>query len=258
MPELPDLEVFSANLQKRLKGKKLEALKLDKKAKTNGSPAALRKALTGQTLVQVYREGKQLRFLFKNKNILGMHLMLHGRLLWQDKEGPKPHTLCTLSFSGGAILALTDFQSAARLSLNPEEATAPDALSTAANTAFWKKALQTKATIKNVLLDQDVVRGIGNAYADEILWQARISPFSVSNRIPAAAVTSLSKTVKAVLKKAIRQIKKEQPDIIGGELRDFMQVHDPHRKTSPVGATIKKAAAGGRKTYYTAEQQLYK
>lgn len=257
MPELPDLQVFSANLQKRLAGKKLVKLQLDKRAKTSVKAAVLRKAVEGQVLAKVYREGKELRLAFKNKTLLGIHLMLHGKLYWQDKEGPLPHTLVSFHFAGGIVLGLADFQRAARVSLNPETPDTPDALSALANAAFWKKAVQTKATIKNLLLDQHTVRGIGNAYADEILWKAGISPFSIANKIPPARVTALGRAVKAVLKQAEKQIKKLQPSIIGGELRDFMTVHNAARKKSPGGATIKKAVTGGRKTYYTAEQVLY-
>lgn len=257
MPELPDLEVFSANLHRRLAGRKLEKLQTTARAKMNVSKAALRKALEGQAVAKVYRDGKELRFAFKNGHILGMHLMLHGYLYWVAEEKPKPHTLLTLFFTGGTRLAMADFQSAARLTLDPPEAEAPDALSKAVNAGFWKKKLQSKAAIKNLLLDQHVVRGIGNAYADEILWSAGISPFSASNKIPAPAVARLAKSVRTVLKKAQKQVRKEDPSIIGGELRDFLLIHNAKKKQSPGGSPIKKKAVGGRKTYYTDEQKLY-
>src|SRR5205085_1546075 len=116
------------------------------------------------------------------------------------------------------------------IALDPEESDVPDALSPKANTAFWTNVLQTRATIKNVLLDQKIVRGIGNAYADEILWTARISPFSIANKLPVSAIRALSSATKKVLKHAIKQIAKKEPGIIGGEVRDFLVVHNAHNK----------------------------
>jgi formamidopyrimidine-DNA glycosylase len=257
MPELPDLQVFSINLQKQLAGKKLESIKLVHKPASNVSQVKLKKALEKQSLKKVFREGKELRMEFSNGHLLGLHFMLHGKFQWFDGKDKPPHVLLELVFEKGKQLAMIDFQRKARIILDPEPSDVPDALSTAANLAFWKKQLQKKTKIKNLLLDQHIVRGIGNAYADEILWKARISPFSASNKIPPAQVRSLATAVKQVLQRAIKQIKKEVPDIIGGEQRDFLQIHNARVKKSPTGAPILTKASGARKTYYTREQKLY-
>jgi formamidopyrimidine-DNA glycosylase len=115
-----------------------------------------------------------------------------------------------------------------------------------------------KVTIKNFLLDQKTIRGIGNAYADEILYSAGISPFSVSNKIPQDKIRLLVKSIRSVLTKAEKQIKKKNPGIIAGEIRDFLDIHNAHKKKSPGGKKIEFKMAGGRKTYYTSEQKLYK
>ena len=114
-----------------------------------------------------------------------------------------------------------------------------------------------RAIVKNVLLDQKVIRGIGNAYADEILWDAGISPFSISNKIPTASIKALVKSIKHVLEHAEKQIKKTNPDIISGEVRDFLLIHNAKKDKSPSGAAILQKTAGGRKTYYTDEQELF-
>jgi formamidopyrimidine-DNA glycosylase len=108
-----------------------------------------------------------------------------------------------------------------------------------------------------VLMDQKVLRGIGNAYADEILWHAKISPFSMSNKIPADKVEVLIKSIKSVLEDAEKEILKANPDIITGEVRDFLIVHQPRKKTTPQGKTIHQKEVSSRKTYYTDEQQLF-
>jgi formamidopyrimidine-DNA glycosylase len=259
MPELPDLQVFSRNLNKKLAGKIVQKISVFG-VKVNVSKTKLKKELEGKKLVKVYREGKELRFAFQNKAILGIHLMLRGKLFWFEDKSPHKHTLLEIIFDGKGKkqgLALTDFQRKANITLNPVVSEIPDALSKEANLAFWKKRLQSKAAIKNLLLDQHVVRGIGNAYADEILWDAKISPFSVAGKLPPAKVKALANSVKRVLVKAEKQISKAEPDIIGGEIRDFLKVHNSKQKKSPGGAVIKKTE-GARKTYYTDEQELFK
>jgi formamidopyrimidine-DNA glycosylase len=257
MPELPDLQVFSRNLNRRLGGKVLEKIGLTRGAKINVSAAKLKKAVHNQKLVRVFREGKELRFAFSNGNMLGIHLMLRGRLFWFEEKNPHKHTLAELIFAGSIGLALTDYQRNARIILNPPESDVPDALSRQANIKFWTTQLDSKAAVKNLLLDQHVVRGIGNAYADEILWDAGISPFSISNKIPGAKIKKLVSSVRKVLNNAEKKIAKADPGIIGGELRDFLAVHNSKKKHSPSGAVIRKKE-GTRKTYYTDEQELFK
>jgi formamidopyrimidine-DNA glycosylase len=247
MPELPDLQVFSHNLEKQLGGKVVA-----------DAPAPFKKALHGHKLNKVYREGKELRFVFSGDTVVGMHMMLHGKLMiFEGKDEPK-YTIMALHFEDGTGLALTDYQKAAKATLNPEERDAPDALSKELTDAFLIKTLGAKKTaVKKVLMDQDVIKGIGNAYADEILYEAGISPFSISNKIPEAKVKALHKAIHKVLTDAEKQIKKSNPDIIAGEVRDFLKVHLPHAKETADGVTIHQKPQGGRKTYYTDDQELF-
>lgn len=257
MPELPDLQVFAMNLQKRLKGKTLANIKIKKIKNTNAPLTQFKKALVGQRLNKVYREGKELRFLFQNKNVIGVHLMLRGKLVWLDEKNESKYSIAELMFSNGFTIAITDPQYKARITLNPKESDAPDALSKEVNLNFWKEQLKSKATIKNLLLDQHTIRGIGNAYADEILWTAKISPFSISNKIPPQKIKALANAVPKVLLAAEQKIKKVDPEIIGGEIRDFLMIHNSKKKKSPNGAPIKIKAVGGRKSYYTDEQLTF-
>ena len=258
MPELPDLEVFARNLQRELKGKKLLEVKLSHDAAKKTTQKELEKALTGSILSSVYREGKELRFQFNNDAILGVHLMLRGKFFWFEDKNTHSHTLLELKFNAGKSLALTDYQRRATITLNPKESTVPDALSKEADEKYIQSMLASRAAIKNLLLDQHVIRGIGNAYADEILWEAGISPFSVANKIPPAAVKALAKSIRKVLEHATKQIDTAEKGIIGGEIRDFLQVHNASKTKTPSGAEIIKKTAAGRPTYYTEEQDLYK
>lgn len=257
MPELPDLQVFSRNLQRQLAGKKLARITLSIRARINVPATRFKKALETARLSKVHREGKELRFVFVNKHVLGVHLMLRGKFTWAETDEEVKHTLARFDF-GERILVLTDYQRNARLTLDPELSVVPDALSPQANLAFWRKLLANRSQVKNLLLDQKAVRGIGNAYADEILWEARISPFSIAQAIPPDAVRRFAQSVKKVLKRAEKAVARAEPGIIGGEVRDFLGVHNHKEKKSPGGAVIKAKTVGGRKTYFTSEQKLYK
>ncbi len=134
----------------------------------------------------------------------------------------------------------------------------PDAMAKEMSSAYLKAVLSKKrSSIKQVLLDQKLIRGIGNAYADEILWAAKISPFSISKAIPEQSVNALHKAINEVLRSAIKQIKKQHPDQLSGEVRDFLKIHNPQAQKSPSGAKIMVDKKSSRKTYYTDEQQLF-
>lgn len=257
MPELPDLQVFSANLDGMLKGKKIKDIELHLAANANVPLTALRKAVLGQVVQKVYRDGKELHFLFGNGNIIGLHLMLHGGLQLTDDGGNVKHAILELSFDDHKKLVLTDWQRAAKIRVNPGASDAPDALSGDADFNFFKKALQKRTTIKTFLLDQKMIRGIGNAYADEILWDARISPFSVCKAIPDSAIKKLVRSIPKILIDAEKKIKKADPGRISGEQRDFLVIHNSKKKTSPTNAPIKSELVASRKTYFTDEQELY-
>lgn len=256
MPELPDLQAFSRNLNKTLKGRTVTALRV-RARKATASEKAFRQAIVGHAISGIRRDGKQLHIQFDNNNVLALHLMLHGGLALFSGSNESRHTIMELLFDNGTGLAVTDWQKAATPSLNPKTSAAPDALSPEVNATFWKKQLKGRAAIKKVLLDQQVIRGIGNAYADEILWKAGISPFSVANKLPPKKITALSRAIRSVLKDAEKQILRSHPDIISGEIRDFLNIHNAKKKVSPTGSPIKQQVVGGRKTYYTDEQELF-
>lgn len=257
MPELPDLQAFSQNLQRRLSGKRIKAVALNSK-KAEATLAELESALLGGVIDKVFREGKQLRLTLSSGQLLGLHLMLHGELHIAPADEPIKFSVFELLLDSRDKFVLSDFQKQARPMLNPEPVDVPDALSKTLNFKYLKEVLSgKKAIIKNVLLDQEVIRGIGNAYADEILWHARISPFSISKAVPDAEIKTLLKSIRHVLEHAIKQILKEKPDIISGELRDFLRIHQTKNPESPTGHKIEVVKAGARKTYFTDEQVLF-
>jgi len=259
MPELPDLQVFARNLNKLFAGKKLEKFRIVWRKRIKTTQPAFSKALEKQKLQNVERIGKELHFNFNNGSVLGIHMMLHGGLHLFEKKNDAKYTIVEMVFEKGKGLALTDFQGMAIAYLNPKEKDAPDALSKKITFRWMKQSLQNeKKNIKTVLMDQDIIRGIGNAYADEILWEAGISPFSIASKIPDQNVKELVKAIRSVLKNAEKQIQKKDPDIISGEIREFLKIHNSKKKQSPTGGKILQKPIASRKTYYTNEQKVFK
>jgi formamidopyrimidine-DNA glycosylase len=260
MPELPDLEVFRGNLEKLFAGKKLVSIEASVTKKLNVSVPEFKKALEGKKLISINRSGKELFFNFEKKQVLSFHLMLHGDFhLVEDSEEIK-YKILEMKFSNKKKLALSDFQKSARVTLNPEQLKAPDALSKEFTLKYLKEELKKRKSkkIKEVITDQNFIRGIGNAYADEILWDSKIHPLSAAGAIPEDTVVYFFGAIRKVLKGAAKKIKKSYPHIISGEKREFMSVHSSHKKEAPDGSTIKKLSLGGRSTYYTEKQIYYK
>ncbi|KAA9037147.1 Fpg/Nei family DNA glycosylase [Ginsengibacter hankyongi] len=257
MPELPDIEVFSANLNSIFAGKKVAKVKVVNGNKLKDKPKDIITNVQGKTLKRIFRSGKEMRFEFTDGSLLGMHLMLTGDVFVFDKENDHNSTIIEFHFNNGKGLALTDRMKNANVKLNPEDKEGVDALAKALNFKYLKKILDRKAQIKNVLLDQDLIRGIGNAYSDEILWETKISPFSVSSAIPDDKIKELAKTIKKVLKNATAKINKNYPGRIQGEVRDFLNIHTKKKDKSPTGAPIKMEKRGMLKTFYTDEQKWY-
>lgn len=257
MPEIPDIEVFSRNLKSLLAGKQVAKIKVVNGKKLKDKPAELSKALEGQKILDVYRSGKELRMQFSKGVMLGIHLMLTGDLYLFDEKNERKSTIVEMHFKDGSGLVLTDRMKNAHVKLNPVDKGGIDALDKALNYKKLKEIFSRKAAVKNILLDQDQIRGIGNSYSDEILWETRISPFSKAAAIPDEKIKELAITIKKVLKEAIKKIYKNHPGKIHGEVKDYLQIHTKHKTESPTDSPILTAARGMLKTYYTEEQVMY-
>ena len=257
MAELPDLSVFAKTLNHYFKGRTLKSIEVTVAKKLNVTAKELKDTLEGNRLELVQREGKTLEFNFGNGNILGLHLMLRGELTLIDKDNPSPRfEIIRFDFGKYGAFAVTDFLKQARPTLNPKPVNVPDALAIGQQ-EFIKILSKKEVAVKTVLMDQKQVRGIGNSYADEILWQARISPFSIASSIPKKVTIALFDTMRKVLHDAIDTISELNGNELRGELRDVLKIHAAHLDKSPTGKQIKSEKLNGRTAYFTDEQKLY-
>ncbi|RFZ90065.1 Fpg/Nei family DNA glycosylase [Mucilaginibacter conchicola] len=256
MPEIPDLNIFRNNLAKQLVGQKLARIDLLVTRRLKDEENVFQDALQGQILAGIERVGKELHFSFENQHVLGLHLMLHGSMHWYTGNNENKFTIAELMFGDGTGLAITDWQKAVILTLDPRPVKVPDAL--IIPPAYLSAALsKSQKPIKTVLTDGKTVGGIGNAYVDEILYEAKISPLSKSDKIPHDRIVRLESAIVTVLNNAEAHIQQNFPDTISEKERDFLQVHRPKQSVTLSGEDILKIEIDKRKTYFTKSQELF-
>lgn len=257
MPELPDLELFATNLRP-LCGQRVAQLTYHKTKRLNVPPDELARTLTGRTLAAVHRVGKEIHFTFSPSAVLGVHLMLKGEFHHTATPSGVRSPVLTLTFTESATaLVVADPMALTVTTLNPAPSTVLDALAVTPESLKSLLRAQPYAPIKTVLMDQAVLAGIGNAYADEILYEARIAPRSLSGRLPEQAVHELAHAIPRVLNAALEQLRAATPDALRGEYRDFLRIHHPERTHAPSGAPLRTEELNKRKTYFTDDQLLY-
>jgi len=261
MPELPDLEVFKGNIFKRLTSKKLLDVTVFNHQKCTTPQDYLNTELQGRELVSINRFGKELLFDFGEGKIIATHLMLSGRISFVDSL-PSAHSINHKIFAfnfENETIVFSDMGGLCTVKYNPRPDGVPDAFGENFTLEYFRDIAQKKAkiNIKAFLIDQKVVKGIGNAYADEILWRAKISPHSVVGKIPQANFAELYSSIGTVLKEAVAAIRAFQPDIISGEERRFLQVHTKQKKQTDNGFPIHIERIASKTTYFTSEQVVY-
>lgn len=257
MPELPDLQVISQNLDRLYADSYLLNIFLADKAKTNVETEKYNQLLVGEKVKSISRFGKEIKIVFENEHTLFLHLMREGKLFVTNEK--IKNVILKLEFEGDKVLIMNDFMGQAKVSLDPDVTDVPDPFSEQFTEEYLKRRIAEKkrSTIKAFLIDQGNILGIGNAYADEILWETRLSPATKCGAIPDSVINDLYKNIILVLKTAVNMIKEIEPDIISGEIRSFLNVHGKDNKLSPTGHEILTTKVGGKTTYFTDEQKLY-
>jgi len=260
MPELPDLHVYSENLEKLILNKTIVSVTVYDTRKID-TPSIFSEKLQNASIQNIVREGKELHFMLTNGNSFGVHLMLSGKFFITTQEGAEKikSKIAALFFEDGQAFVICDYQGLCKVTLNPKVSKVPDALSKAFTLEYFRGIAKKNPwrNIKAALIDQHIVRGIGNAYVDEILWKADISPQSVLGKIPEENLKVLYEAISFVLNDAIQNIRKIAPDIINGEERSFLQVHNSNKTFTDNGDRIIVKTVATKKTYFTEKQKLF-
>ena len=260
MPELPDLEVFKINIFNRLTSKRLEGFDVFDARRVQAVKERILRDLPNRELLRIDRIGKELIFDFGDDQIIAAHLMLSGAvsIVPQAEVATISSRIFALRFER-ETLVFSDRGGLCTVKYMPQLSRTPDAFADAFTWEYFLGVVRSKAraNVKAFLIDQSVVKGIGNAYADEILWHARVSPHSVVGCIPPEALRELYDAIGIVLRDAIEQIRRIAPNTITGEERSFLKVHNRALKTTATGYAIRVEKIATKTTYFTDEQVVY-
>jgi formamidopyrimidine-DNA glycosylase len=262
MPEYPDVVVYIERLRYFAAGQRLERVRI-------GHPFVLRTAtpplstLEGRTLVGLRRLGKRIVFDFGDELYLVLHLMIAGRLSWHKvgKAMPKRHGLAALDFANGTLL-LVERSSQKRASLHVVRGeTALEEFDrgalevmTASLEDFATAIREENHTLKRTLTDPRILSGIGNAYSDEILHRAHLSPFLLSQSIDDEQVAQLYAATREILSEWTELLRAEVGEDFPKKVtafRDEMAVHGKYGQPCPVcGTPVQRIRYAANETNY--------
>jgi len=262
VPELPDIVVYIEALEKRIQGSTLERVRV-------ASPFLLRTAMPplssveGKKIVELRRLGKRICFGLEGDLWLVLHLMIAGRLHWFDEraKAAKGRSLAVFQFSTGS-LTLTEAGTQKRASLHVVQGEAglenlnPGGLEVfdATEEQFARAIRAKNHTLKRALTDPRILSGIGNAYSDEILFEAKLSPFTLTQKLSDAEVKQLFAAIKRTLTDWVERLRAEAVKSFPEKVTAFrpdMATHGKYGEPCPrCGSKIQRIRYGSNETNY--------
>lgn len=266
MPELPDIVVYIEALEARVAGQRLAGVRI-------ASPLLLRTVdppltdCVGKRVRSLERLGKRIALGFEDDLWLVLHLMIAGRLHWRPPGAKLPgrRGLAAFDFPHGTLL-LTEAGSKKRASLHVARGSELPNLHRHglevldASLDEFRAALRAEnRTLKRALTDPSVCSGIGNAYSDEILHRARLSPLALTARLDDAEMERLYQAARAVLGGWIERLRAEASDSFPEKVtafREGMAVHGRYRQPCPeCAAPVQRIRYASNETNYCARCQ---
>ena len=267
MPELPDVLLYIESLRPRILNQPLERVRL-------ASPFVVRSVapptsqIHGHTVQALSRLGKQIVWQFEGDLFLVIHLMIAGRFQWKERYAKIPGKLglAAFDFPTGTLL-LTEAGSKKRASLHLVEGRSAlaafdrGALEVLGSTlaAFTGALTRENHTLKRALTDPRLFSGIGNAYSDEILHRARLSPMKLTSRLTEDEIARLYEAVKSTLKEWIERLRTETGSDFPSKVTAFrpeMAVHGRYGQPCPVcGSPVQRIVYAENECNYCATCQ---
>ena len=262
MPELPDITVYIDALERRVLGECLEGVRLTNPflLRTVDPPIA---EAGGKTVQGLRRIGKRIAIGLEGELWLVIHLMIAGRLHWKKKGADPPgrRGLAAFDFASGTLI-LTEAGTKRRASLHCVRgepglaALDPGGLEVfdIDKTAFAEALTAHNHTLKRALTDPHLFSGIGNAYSDEILHRARLSPVAMTQKLDATETTRLFEATKDTLAHWVELLRADTGEGFPEKVtafRDEMAVHGRYGKPCPVcGTKVQRIRYASNETNY--------
>jgi len=267
VPEYPDVTVYLEALVPRVLGQPLEGVRVRGPALLRTADPPLREA-TGKRVTALRRQGKRLVFVLEDGLFLVLHLMIAGRLHWKARGAPVPGRVGLAAFdfpTGTLVLTEASPKKRAQLwLLRGEEAVRAldrggiDPMESTPE-QFAAALRRENHTLKRALTDPRLFSGIGNAYSDEILHAARLSPVALSQRLDEDEIRRLSEATRTVLRTWTDRLREDAgsgfPEKVTA-FREGMAVHGRYRRPCPdCGSPVQRIVHADNETNYCATCQ---
>jgi formamidopyrimidine-DNA glycosylase len=267
MPELPDIALYLRALAARVSGHRFERLRLVSPFLVRSVDPPL-SAIEGRTVATLERLGKRIVFGFDDDYFLVLHLMISGRLRWKPVGAKIPGRvgLASMDFDNGALI-VTEAATRKRASLYAVRGRAalaahdPGGLEVLESSldAFAERLRLQRRTLKRALTDPRIFSGIGNAYSDEILHAARLSPLQLTTNLNEDEVLTLYQAVRATLNEWTERLRLEASGTFPEHVTAFrpdMAVHGRFGQPCPrCGAPVQRIAYADNECNYCAACQ---
>ena len=262
MPELPDVTVYIEALAERVLNQSIRRIRVASPFVVRSFDPPIREA-EGKTVMRLRRLGKRIVFELEDDLFLVVHLMIAGRFHWKPPNAKiaRKYGLAALDFRSGTLL-LTEAGTQKRASLHlirgirGLEELDPKGLEffEADLPAFREILTRENHTLKRALTDPHLFSGIGNAYSDEILHRARLSPAQLTGRLKEPQIETLYHSVRETMTEWIERLRRERgrgfPEHVTA-FRKQMAVHGKYRKPCPVcGSPVQRIVHAENETNY--------
>lgn len=269
MPELPEVETIRRDLSQLIVGKKILDIKTDSPKQVQPSLEVVKKAAVGATIKKISRRAKLLQIFLSNGQILAVHLKLTGRLLVRKKGDPLDDwQRVTISLSGNRELRFADLRKFGWIRLVDKKGLksllaefGPEPMDDLTLQKFRDILASSRRPIKLALLDQKKIAGMGNIYANDALFLAKIDPRKPANKVNEKELNALYQAIEKVLQAGIKYRGASDQyylDALGqkGSYQDHFLVYQREgKKCFDCGGEIAKIKLGGRGTYFCSRCQ---
>lgn len=276
MPELPEAETIRRQLAPQIVGRRIESAWVGKRdilGRHRQSPRRFKQLTQGRRITAIGRRGKALLLTLDDADTLVVRLGMSGRLLGATPEAPLvPHTHVVLRLDDGGEIRYVDprrfGEVFAAVGTDPQQIPGLDTLGPepfARNLCAHLRAHlpHRSAAIKQVLMDQRLVAGLGNIYADEALFRARVHPAQPANTLNDSEITRLCRAIPTLLRHAIRRCGTSSADMgyvdargAPGAFQNCLTVYGREGQPCPeCGSVIRRIVLGGRSAHFCARCQ---
>lgn len=254
MPELPEVEEAMQRLRSAVEGKTIARAKALHPAIIRQLPDATARRLRLERIERIERRGKHQLMRLSSGATIHAHFRMNGDWLLSRVEDPVDRfTRAMIELTDGTRIELNDRRALSALSVhakgeNPLPSLGMEADDPSLDADYLRRALRSRrGPIKPALMDQKVIAGLGNIYAAEALWRAKISPRAISSSLSRPRLTRLAEAIRSVLSEEQR-MPGRYTDQTG---RERFAVYDREgERCSRCGSAIRRIPQGGRSTYY--------